>query len=215
MPWRGSDVRPATVLILVFLLGGCARPPASPTPPASVGADLDWPAGPFSLTERSGKTVTDRDLLGSVWVASFVFTRCSGPCPAVTSTVARLQAELKDLPGVKFVTFTVDPARDDLSTLCDYANNRGADPERWLFLTGEETTIHKLLHDRFKQGVVRKTGDDVKPGDEFGHSTRLLLVDKNGIIRAAFDGLPNERMPELFEPDFASMKNRIRSLVRE
>jgi cytochrome oxidase Cu insertion factor (SCO1/SenC/PrrC family) len=177
--------------------------------------DLDFPVGSFSLTERSGKTVTEKDLHGHVWVASFIFTRCTGPCPQVTSTVARLQAELKDLPGVRFVTFTVDPNRDDLTALREYAKSRNADPERWLFLTGQEEVIHKLMREQFKQPVERKTGPDVQPGDEFGHSPRLVLVDKTGTIRAMCDGLPNDHFPERFEPDIERFKNRIRELSRE
>ena len=109
--------------LLLFTTLACGCVSSVPTSVArSVQPDLDYPVGAFSLTERSGRTVTDKDLRGSVWVASFVFTRCSGPCPAVTSTVARLQAEFKDQPGVKFVTFTVDPTRDDLAALREYAD---------------------------------------------------------------------------------------------
>ena len=203
--------------ILACLLAGCgatARPGTDTHAPAP---DLDWPVGPFSLIERSGRTVTDLDLRGSVWVASFVFTRCTGPCPQVSSTVARLQAELKDEAGLKFVTFTVDPTRDDLAALNAYAKSRGADPKRWLFLTGDEATIHQLMRDQFKQAIERKTGADVQPGDEFGHSTRLLVVDKAGVIRAAFDGLPNDKFPdanERFEADLARLKARVRELAQ-
>src|SRR5207237_235111 len=114
------------------------------------------PVGSFALTERSGKTVTDQDLKGKVWIASFVFTRCTGPCPQVTATIARLQSELAGEPDVRFVTFTVDPGRDDLATLRQYAAHFKADPERWLFLTGDEAAIHKLLQERFKQATGRK-----------------------------------------------------------
>jgi len=69
-------------------------------------ARLDYPVGSFSLTERSGKTITDKDLRDKVWVASFVFTRCTGPCPAVTGTVSQLQSELAGEADVRFVTFT-------------------------------------------------------------------------------------------------------------
>ncbi len=201
-------------LLLLVCLTGCglsARPQ-----PNTAAADpvLDWQIEPFSLTERSGRTVTDKDLRGSVWIASFVFTRCAGPCPAVSSTVGTLQKEFKDEPGVKFVTFTVDPKRDDLSTLKGYATARGADPERWLFLTGEEETIHKLLSKTFKQAVGHKEGPDVKPGDEFSHSTRLMVVDRNGVIRGIYAGLPDDRIPDS-EADFAANLARLKTRVKE
>jgi len=202
---------PLLTLACVTGCGLLARPTQSTTQTDPL---LDWQTGPFSLTERSGRTVTDKDLHGSVWVASFIFTRCSGPCPAVTSTVGKLQKDYKDEPGVKFVTFTVDPNRDDLSTLKEYANARGADPERWLFLTGEEATIHELLHKQFKQAVGHKTDPDTKPGDEFSHSSRLMVVDRTGVIRGIYAGLPDERIPDS-EADFAANITRLKTRVNE
>ena len=200
-------------LLGLFLLAGCGVSPQT----AREELDLDWPVGPFSLTERSGRTVTDKDLRGSVWVASFVFTRCTGPCPSVAATVGQLHRELKDKPSIKFVTFTVDPARDDLSTLREYANNRQADPDRWLFLTGDEKTIHEVVAKQFKQGVERIPDPDVKPGEEFEHSTRLLLVDKNGVIRAFYTGLYDPKVhtsEAAFTADLDRLKTRARELAK-
>jgi cytochrome oxidase Cu insertion factor (SCO1/SenC/PrrC family) len=196
--------------LFALILAGCGV--SSPTPPADV--DPGWQVGPFSLTERSGKTMTDKDLRGSVWVASFVFTRCSGPCPTVSSTMTKLQKEFKDEPDVKLVTFTVDPARDDLSTLREYANQRGADPNRWLFLTGEEKTMHTLLVEQFKQGVQKHLEPDVKPGEEFEHSTRLLVIDKNGVIRGIFPGMADTKRHDA-DTAFASDLDRLKARVRE
>jgi cytochrome oxidase Cu insertion factor (SCO1/SenC/PrrC family) len=102
-----------------------------------------------------------------------------------------------------------------LTALRKYADNRNADPKRWLFLTGDESTIHRLMREQFKQPVERKTEPEVQPGDEFGHSSRLVLVDKKNVIRAMCDGLPNERFPDRFEVDFARFQERIRELERE
>src|SRR5262245_8315688 len=145
---------------------------------------------PFALTERSGRAVTDADLRGKVWVASFVFVRCTGPCPQVTATMARLQDEL-NLAGrddVRLVTFTVDPERDGPEELSGYARHFQAHPDRWLFLTGKKDDLHRLLIDGFKLGVQENPGG--KPGDEFTHSTKLVVVDRDGRIRGYFQGLP-------------------------
>ncbi len=200
----------------MLLAVGCGtRAPTFPAPP-----DLDYPIGEFSLTERGGQTITDKTLRGQVWIGSFVFTRCTGPCPAVTNTMSRLQADLKDemkAGKVKLVTFTVDPARDDLKALKEYAYSRQADPANWLFLTGDEKTVHKILQDQFKQAVERKLGPDVKPGDEFGHSTHLILVDKTGVIRGMYEGLTDENMPDgkdRFEHGLRHLKSRVSELVK-
>src|SRR5947208_7826939 len=131
--------RPLLRLLCVALLAGCVSCRKSP-PPDDLGA-----VGPFALTERGGGTVSDETLRGKVWVASFVFTRCTGPCPQVTGTMARLQSELIGEPGVLLATFTVDPARDDPAELRKYAELFRADPERWLFLTGPEEEIYRVI----------------------------------------------------------------------
>jgi cytochrome oxidase Cu insertion factor (SCO1/SenC/PrrC family) len=199
--------------LFALLLAGCGV--SSPTP--STDIDPGWQVGHFSLTERSGKTITDKDLRGSVWVASCIFTRCNGPCPTVSSTMVKLQKEFKDEPGVKLVTFTVDPARDDLAALREYANLRGADPDRWLFLTGEEKTVHKLLVEQFKLGVQKNLDPDVKPGQEFDHSPRLTVVDKTGVIRGTFPGMPDTKRHDAdtaFAADLDRLKVRVRELLK-
>lgn len=208
--------------LVALVAAGCVGSAHVPTAPTETPQpDLDFPIGEFALTERSGKAVTDKDLRGKVWVGSFIFTRCSGPCPAVTNTMSRLQRDLAgELKGGKFalVTFTVDPARDDLKALKDYANTRQADPDNWLFLTGDEKYVHKLLQEQFKQAAERKIGPDVQPGDEFGHSTKLILVDSKGVIRGMYDGLPSdEELPDgrnRFEAGLGRLKDRVRELLK-
>jgi protein SCO1/2/putative membrane protein len=48
------------------------------------------------------------------------------------------------------------------------------------------------MREQFKQAIERRVGPDVKEGDEFGHGTRLVVVDKNGVIRAMYSGLPGD-----------------------
>jgi cytochrome oxidase Cu insertion factor (SCO1/SenC/PrrC family) len=205
--------------LALVLLTGCGLKPRTATQPEAP-IDLNYPVGEFQLTERSGRTVTHRDLAGKVWIASFIFTRCTGPCPQVTSTMRRLQSELQaelESGQLRLVTFTVDPNRDDLRTLQDYAKARGAHPEYWLFLTGDETTIHTLLREQFKQVVERRTGSDVTEGTEFDHSPRLVVVDRTGVIRSTHAGLPSEAFPdaqERFEADLARLRQKVAELLR-
>jgi cytochrome oxidase Cu insertion factor (SCO1/SenC/PrrC family) len=180
--------------------------------------DIDiGPVAPFSLKERDGRTITNDDLQGKVWVASFIFTRCSGPCPQVTGTVARLQSELKDRDDVRFVTFTVDPERDNPEELKQYADRFQADPTRWLFLTGKKEEIHDLLQQSFKVGVAEAPADMKKPGEEFSHSTRLVVVDRHGHIRGYFDGLPdpNDEDRKAFEANLTRLRKRVIALLGE
>ena len=204
---------PAMMALFLVHSLGCA--PTGSTPSGSTKPDISIPVPDFTLTERSGKKVSRDDLKGKVWVASFVFTRCSGPCPQVTATMARLQKEL-DLPhnaDVRLVTFTVDPDKDTPNELKEYAARYQADPERWLFLTGmPEAELHKLLHDGFK--VTAQRAEKPKAGDEFDHSSRLAVVDKQGNIRGYFDGMRVGSSPES-EADFDDNLNQLRTKVFE
>ena len=124
--------------------------------------DKDPPAIPaFKLTERSGRPVTGGDLRGKVWIASFVFTRCNGPCPNVTATMARLQTELADEPDLRLVTFTVDPDHDDPGELTRYAARFGRRSRARLFLTGKEDEIYDLLR-KVSWWLSSRTGE--RPG---------------------------------------------------
>ncbi len=180
------------------------------------GSDFDKP-GPFQLTDGAGKPFSSQQLQGKVWIASFVFTRCTGPCPAVTATMARLQEELKDQPNLLLVTFTVDPERDDPAELARYAANFRADPTRWTFLTGTEKEIHSLMKDGFKLGISRsKTA--VK-GQEFDHSTKIVLVDGEGTIRGYFNGVEGNLAEDKFakqdfEENLIKLKKTALNLVQ-
>lgn len=197
--------------MLVLTLGCSLNPPDA----TNGKGGHAHPVPAFSLTERSGQTVTNESLKGKVWVASFVFTRCSGPCPSVTGTMAKLQKSLADVENFRLVTFTVDPERDDPQELANYAKNFSADPVRWLFLTGPEKEVRTLLNEGFKIEANRNpTATEV--GKEFDHSTRLVLVDQNGNIRGYFDGKPPEdqQLMPRFQENLDRLAKEVRALVK-
>lgn len=139
----------------------------------------------FSLTERSGDVVSRDDLLGSVWVVDFIFTRCAGPCPKLSAKFRAMQRDLASSDGVKLVSICLDPKGDTPRALRDYAKRFNADPNRWWFLTGKrEKEVHELVGKGFLQSVVPADGDD-----PLMHSTYMMVIDKKGRIRSAYDGL--------------------------
>jgi len=174
-------------MLLVAVAATCSRQPEPRTasaPPAESSQSFSQ-VGPFSLVERSGAKVTLDDLLGHAWAASFVFTRCTGPCPAVVSTLRRLQDRLRDTP-IRIVTVSVDPAWDTPEVLRKYAAEVGADPKRWLFLTGEEKAIDALVRTSFLSPVERS--GDAPIGQHVTHRTQLAAVDRKGRVRGFYHG---------------------------
>jgi len=162
------------VWVLQNLATGDATQPENPV----LGAVPD-----FSLTERSGRTIKKSDLLGSFWLASFVFTRCTTSCPVAVTALGELQ---RDLPkSVRLVSFSVDPEYDSPDVLAEYAEKAGADLTRWLFLTGEKTSMYKTIREGFHLGV--EGNDEGVAGSEVTHSPRFALVDPKGRIRGYYD----------------------------
>lgn len=141
----------------------------------------------FQLVSQEDKPITREDLLGKPWVASFIFTHCAGPCTTLTKTVMDLNAATKDVP-MHYVSFTVDPARDDPQQLAKYAEVYAANPERWLFLTGEKETIYDLIRGTFQLVVEEEPKNTAQIGFEFAHSTRLIHVDAEGKIAGTYKG---------------------------
>jgi protein SCO1/2/putative membrane protein len=149
----------------------------------------------FELTERSGRKVTNKDLLGKPWVVSFIFIKCAGPCPRVTGQMKLLQDRFAGKP-VRLVTITVDPKRDTPERLANYADNFGAERE-WLFLTKDQQTIYPLIRDSFGLTVQEETGATRRKGWEITHSTRVVHVDAAGRIRGKYDALDAVDMAQL------------------
>ena len=100
----------------------------------------------------------------------------------------RIQELTANMPQVKLVSITVNPDVDTPSALAEYAKRYLADPARWHFLTGKMEDLHKLKREGFKLGDV---------SGNLEHSTRFVLIDRKGQVRAYYatlDGDPVARV---------------------
>lgn len=173
----------ASIVVLLIVFGGSfwnwylARKAG----PEALGRvpEFNLPAA----TSKGPTMVGSQDLRGRPWVANFIFTHCSGPCPLMSSKMADLQ---KVLPaGVQLVTFTVDPDRDDLNVLAEYARHFEADPARWFFVRADKPTLYKLVFEGFKLPMMEDPS--AESGFRVTHSTKFVFVDGQGRIRRYFE----------------------------
>jgi cytochrome oxidase Cu insertion factor (SCO1/SenC/PrrC family) len=217
--------RPVLLGLAILLAAGAGAVAARvwlaprPSPGSPETLDVYGEVPDFSLTERSGRRVTRADLLGKVWVANFIYTQCTETCPLQTARLARLQSEFAGERDLRLVSITVDPKRDTPAVLSRYAERYGADPVRWLFLTGEKGAIFRLAKEGFRLGVADP--DDaseatrprpwLEPPAAWAshgskglilHSPRLVVVDRRAKIRA------------YHRPDDAEALERLRRNVR-
>jgi protein SCO1/2 len=148
----------------------------------------------FLLTSSDLTSVGRDDLLGHPWIADFIFTRCTGMCPLLSSRMLDIQKVLESseegagYDGVKLVSFSVDPEYDSPEVLQAYAGWQGADKDRWLFLTGDWASMRKLVGEGFRLNVSKAESGLVPVGELVTHSDRLVLVDGKGRIRGYYHG---------------------------
>ena len=153
----------------------------------------------FSLVDQDGDRFTLENVKGNVWLADFIFTTCSGPCPIMTERMGMVQHDLLETEKLKFVSFTVNPDYDTPEVLKKYAQRFDADVGSWSFVTGKYEQIQELIVEGFKMGDVEEI---------VFHSTRFALVDHEGNLRGYYSGTePAEH--EILTRDIQSLINDI------
>ena len=158
----------------------------------------------FHLVDQAGRPISREQLDGRVWVADFIFTRCAGQCPMMTSRMATLAKSLKPDDPVALVSFTVDPEHDSPTVLAGYAQRAGAVSSRWHFVTGEKRELIRLCRDGFHLAFEEEGGSLAEP---LVHSSRLVLVDQRHQIRGSYDATD--------EPEMQRLQTDLRRLLRE
>lgn len=203
------------VVALAFVAGRDApKAPAAPAKPQPAGEAesagvapvrkselLPVPAGELgahAVVERSGRAMNTSELKGKLVVADFIFTSCAGTCPSMAVEMVRLQKAIGGKDDVRLVSFSVDPDRDTVPVLADYATRYGADKDRWLFVRSEKTVIQDIAYDRLKL---------VKSRDELiMHSSKFALLDREGFVRAYYSPLQDDKWLEKLLADLDTLR---------
>lgn len=133
----------------------------------------------------TGEPWTREKMQGSIWIAGFIFTRCTGPCPLISAGMQKLSSHLPE--GVNLISFSVDPDWDQPAVLRQYAEGLNADPQRWVFVTGQFQEVRNLMRDGFHFALEINEGASV--GDRITHTASLVLMDVSGGIRGYYNGL--------------------------
>jgi protein SCO1/2 len=182
---RASLILIAVLAVVMWLATRTLQRPESPLPVLAQVPD-------FSLTDASGETVSLADLRGKPWVADLIFTSCAGICPRMTQEMASLRKSGTPVPGLQFVSFSVDPATDTPEVLRDYAARFTSDREGWLFLTGDSGAIRRVAAEGFLLPV--QDGDASRGDEAFLHSSRFVLIDREARVRGTYDVRDPEAM---------------------
>ncbi|UCC81141.1 MAG: SCO family protein [Candidatus Zixiibacteriota bacterium] len=153
----------------------------------------------FELTAaHNGELAGPESLKGKICVYDFIFTSCRGPCPVMAVNMGELYRLYKGSGKIQFASISVDPNRDTLEALNEYAELQRVDDDGWIFLRGPLEKVAEICEEQFMLPA-----EDL-PG---GHTTKFILVDHLGRIRSYHDGLSESSMEIL--------QNNIRQLAKE
>jgi protein SCO1/2 len=169
----------APLLAAALLLGACVQPKDLP---------ILGEVPEFQLTAQTGQPFDSQVLDGHVWVADFIYTTCTGPCPMMSQHMRQIQNSTLETPDVMLVSITVDPVHDTPPVLTEYARHFRQDPARWYFLTGAVDRLNDLGVRAFKLNSV---------DGSLTHSTRFVLVDRRRRIRGFYTTGEDAFMPQL------------------
>ncbi|HXD79263.1 MAG TPA: SCO family protein [Puia sp.] len=149
----------------------------------------------FFFENQEGKLVTDKDLLGKVYVAEYFFTTCRGICPKLNRNMKEVAEAMASQPDFRILSYTVDPETDSVARMKHYADSLGADPQRWWFLTGRKDSLYRLARNGYLLDDPKNNALNIN--EQFLHTQFLALVDKGGRVRKIFDGLKKDELKEL------------------
>lgn len=144
------------------------------------------------LVNQLGDTVSLYDIKGKAIVIDLFFTRCGSICPRLTRSMAKLQQSFItggntrrkiDTTVVHFISLSIDPERDSVSELKDYANRFNINPDNWWLLTGNRDTIYDFIFNELRIDKLSK--EEVTP--EFAHTSRFVLLDKDYVSRGRYE----------------------------
>jgi cytochrome oxidase Cu insertion factor (SCO1/SenC/PrrC family) len=183
-------LRLALFILAGFALGGLAALTIFPAARAkllpvvnvrSVGQAMV--GGPFTLTDHTGKRVTDRDFRGRTLLVFFGFTFCPDVCPSALQVVAAAIDKLG--PKARSVTpvlITIDPERDTPAQLAAYVKSFHP---RLIGLTGTPAEIQSVIK-AYRVYAKRVPDPKSTAGYTLDHSTFIYVMGPDGAYRTHF-----------------------------
>ncbi len=151
----------------------------------------------FALTDQDGKPFNRQSIQGKIHIADFFFTRCGTICPKLSSQLNRVQDIFRQNDQIVLISYSVDPEYDTSEYLRAYAKRFEAIPGKWTFLTGSKAEIYRLIQKAYFLPVMDAGVSNGDPDETFSHSEKVVLVDKEGIIRGYYDGTDKEDIDRL------------------
>lgn len=136
------------------------------------------------LISYTGEILDFSKFSGKIQVFSMIYTRCKTVCPVIISNMKSidnlLPEELKD--HVNFLLISLDPERDSVEVLNKFFDEKKFIKNRWTLC---KTDKNETLRIALTAGIKYKK----EKNNEYTHSNVIVILDKEGVIRAHHPGL--------------------------
>jgi protein SCO1 len=146
---------------------------------------------PFKFVNQYGKTITEKDVAGKIYVADFFFTTCPSICPIMQRNMLAVYKEFKADTGIKILSHTIDPKHDTIPVLKTYADKLGIIGDSWWLLLGQKEEVYQLAEKHYLVAV------NDKGAGGYVHQGWFVLIDKEKRIRGAYDGTDKKAVDQL------------------
>ena len=170
----------AIALALVFAGSAYFLKPSAPT---ASGTGTALVGGPFTLTDQTGKRVTEKDYLGHYTLVFFGYTFCPDICPTELQVMSAALDKLgSKADAIQPLFVTIDPERDTVDVMKQYVANFYP---RLVGLTGspQEIAATAKAYRVYYAKVPGKSGANDYLMD---HSSIVYLMDKQGMFLKHF-----------------------------
>jgi protein SCO1/2 len=186
-----------SAVLAASLLAVAIATHAAPAPSLMAGTfDPPRAAPDFTLQGSDGQALSLSRFRGKVVLLQFGFTSCPNVCPTTLATLAQVRRTLGgQAADVQVVFITVDPERDDAKRLHRYVTT--FDPG-FIGGTGTEEALAAV---RKAYGVASQRIDS-NGTVQYGHSSYVTLIDRQGLLRAI---MPFGYKPEAYVHDVRAL----------
>ena len=131
----------------------------------------------FSFIDQDGKTISNKDYEGKVYVLEFFFTTCPSICPKMNANMLSIQNAFPNEKNFGIASFSITPDIDTPEVLKAYANAHGITHDNW-HLMNWPTTAFTFTQPKMK---MRMADLSIR---EISHSLiKMVLSDQDPIAK--------------------------------
>jgi len=150
---------------------------------------------PFAFINQDGKTITNKDVEGKVYVAEYFFTTCKGICPRMNNNMKLVYERFKNENDFLILSHTCNPEEDSVAQMKKYSDSLGVNTDRWMFLTGRKDSLYTMA--RISYTIDDPANNLRNSEDDFLHTQFWALVNRKGDVIKIYDGLKKSEINAL------------------